>query len=116
MSKHSYSKPGVYGQPDPAPYSHVPLPPKAPPGNVDPPGKIGGYADSPGGTKDPQYENRIVAQNFDRGQAGVMVEGGPDFSDAKYKDLPPGFAGSGPAQQKSVNQSLTAKGGRHNPY
>ena len=75
-------------------YAHVPPPPKAPPGNVDPPGKIGGYADSPGGTKDPMYTNPEPGQNFPRGVQGVN-ETGRSFG--KSKDLPPGFSGSGPA-------------------
>jgi len=75
-------------------YAHVPLPPKAPAGHIDPPGKIGGYADSPGGTKDPMYENRIIAQNFPRGVQGTD-ETGRSFG--KYKTLPPGFSRSGPA-------------------
>ncbi len=58
-------------------------------GTHDPAGKIGGYADSVPGTKDPAYAvtSGQPPQDFPRGQAGSLVEGGPSF--APYRDKPP---------------------------
>ena len=58
-------------------------------GTHDPAGKIGGYADSVPGTKDPAYAvtSGQPPQDFPRGQAGSLVERGPSF--APYQDKPP---------------------------
>jgi len=62
-----------------------PGPSSAPPGNVDPPGKIGGYADSPALKKAEVYVNRLHQHDFPR---GVLGEVGTSQPWSRHYEMP----------------------------